>query len=452
VSELVVGLSYRTAPIALLERAALGDDAARALEAQILRQDHVAEAVVLSTCNRLEVYADVTRFHGGVDDVGEALAAATGIPLPELIAHLYVHYEAAAVTHLFAVASGLESMAVGEQQILGQVRTALRAAQDGGSAGRVLSGLLQRALHVGKRAHSETSIDRAGRSLVEAGLDRAAAVVGPLSGARVLVVGAGTMSGLVVATLQRAGVTRLAVANRTPERAARLAGPLGARVVPLPELSSALADADVVVSCTGAVGHVVPADLAASAAAVRGGRPQVYLDLALPRDVDPAASEVPGVEILDLEDLGRDLAAATGSEHVEQARAIVAQEVADYLTARRAESVAPTVVALRARAREVVEAELARLTGRLPDLAPEVRAEVERTVHRVVEKLLHTPTVRVKELATAPGGDAYADALRALFDLSVDPRIDADAEVFAVPPARTAALTDPQPLRAGGAA
>jgi glutamyl-tRNA reductase len=164
VSELVVGLSYRTAPIALLERAALGDDAARALEAQILRQDHVAEAVVLSTCNRLEVYADVTRFHGGVDDVGEALAAATGIPLPELIAHLYVHYEAAAVTHLFAVASGLESMAVGEQQILGQVRTALRAAQDGGSAGRVLSGLLQRALHVGKRAHSETSIDRAGRS------------------------------------------------------------------------------------------------------------------------------------------------------------------------------------------------------------------------------------------------------------------------------------------------
>src|SRR4051794_29214387 len=169
-SEFVVGLSYRTAPIGLLERAALGDDAARALEARLLQQEHVVEAVVLSTCNRLEVYADVTRFHRGVDDVSEALAAATGIPLPELTAQLYVHYEAAAVAHLFAVASGLESMAVGEQQILGQVRSALRAAQDGGSAGRVLGGPLQPALHVGKRAHSETGPHRARRSLGEAGL------------------------------------------------------------------------------------------------------------------------------------------------------------------------------------------------------------------------------------------------------------------------------------------
>src|SRR3954469_15615393 len=291
-SELVVGLSYRTAPIGLLERAALGDDAARALEARLLDQEHVVEAVVLSTCNRLEVYAEVTRFHGGVDDVGDALASATGIPLSELTAHLYVHYEAAAVTHLFAVASGLESMAVGEQQILGQGRSALRAAQDGGCAGRVLGGLLQRALRVGKRVHSETDLDHAGRSLVEAGLDRAAAVVGPLPAARVLVVGAGTMSALVVASLQRAGVTRLAVANRTPERAERLAGPIGARVVPLPDLSSALAHADVVVSCTGAVGHLVTADLAASASAGRGGRRQVYLDLALPRDVDPEAADI----------------------------------------------------------------------------------------------------------------------------------------------------------------
>jgi glutamyl-tRNA reductase len=447
-SELVVGLSYRTAPIGLLERAALGNGAARALEAELVRQQHVAEAVVLSTCNRLEVYADVIRFHGGVDDVGAALAAATGIPLPELTAHLYVHYEAAAVSHLFAVAAGLESMAVGEQQILGQVRSALRGAQDSGSAGRVLGGLLQRALHAGKRAHSETGLDHAGRSLVEAGLHRAAAVVGPLPGTRVLVVGAGTMSGLVVATLQRTGVTRVAVANRTPERAERLAGPVGARVVPLPDLPSALADADVVVSCTGAVGHVVTADVAASASARRGGRPQVYLDLALPRDVDPDAADLPGVQVLDLEALGRDLAAATGGEHVEQARAIVAQEVADYLTAQRAASVAPTVVALRAYAREVVEAELARLAGRLPDLDPDVRAEVERTAHRVVEKLLHTPTVRVKQLATAPGGDAYADALRALFDL----QIDSDVDVFDVAPARAAALTDPRPLPTGGTA
>src|SRR4051812_49595707 len=180
-SELVVGLSYRTAPIGLLERAALGEVESRALEAELVRHEHVAEAVVLSTCNRLEVYAEVTRFHGGVDDVGDALASATGIPLSELTAHLYVHYEAAAVTHLFAVASGLESMAVGEQQILGQVRTALRAAQEAGSAGRSLGGVLQRALHLGQRAHSQTGLDPARRAPGAAGLEPAGAPIGPLA-------------------------------------------------------------------------------------------------------------------------------------------------------------------------------------------------------------------------------------------------------------------------------
>jgi glutamyl-tRNA reductase len=430
VTELVVGLSYRTAPIAFLERVALDAAGARALEAELVRHEHVAEAVVLSTCNRLEVYADVSTFHGGVDDVCEALAAAAAVDVGELVEHLYVHYEAAAVAHLFAVACGLESMAVGEQQILGQVRAALRAGQDGGSAGRVLGGLLQRALHAGKRAHTETGLDRAGRSLVEAGLDAAAGVVGPLPQARVLVVGAGTMSGLAVAALQRAGVRDLTLASRTREHALHLAEPAGARVVDLAGLPPALAAADVVVSCTGAVGHVVTAPLVAAAAAGRAGRPQVYVDLALPRDVDPDAAGVPGVVVLDLDALGRRLAPA-GEEagDVEQAHAIVAQEVAGYLTAQRAQAVAPTVVALRARASAVVEAELARLEARVGDLDPVVRGELERTVHRVVEKLLHTPTVRVKELALAPGGNAYADALRELFDLDAA----AVASVSAVP-------------------
>jgi glutamyl-tRNA reductase len=335
------------------------------------------------------------------------------------------------VAHLFAVACGLESMAVGEQQILGQVRAALRAGQAAGSVGHVLTGLLQRSLHVGKRAHTETGLDRAGRSLVEAGLDAAAAVVGPLADARVLVVGAGAMSGLVVTRLQRSGVRRLSLANRTREHALRLAEPAGAQVVAMADLPAALAAADVVVSCTGAVGHVIPASLVAAAAAARAGSamgPQVYVDLALPRDVDPAAAAVPGVTVLDLDDLGRELAGRAGDAgagrvdvtvegDLEQARAIVAQEVAAYLTARRAEVVAPTVVALRARARAVVESELARLDARVGDLDPTVRSELERTVHRVVEKLLHTPTVRVKQLADAPGGVVYADALRELFDL-----------------------------------
>jgi glutamyl-tRNA reductase len=438
-SELVVGLSHRTAPLAFLERVALDPGTARALEADLVRRAHVAEALVLSTCNRLEVYADVATFHGGVDDVCEALAAAVGVDVDELTRHLYVHYETAAVAHLFAVACGLESMAVGEQQILGQVRAALRASQAGGCAGHVLGSLLQRALHVGKRAHTETGLDRAGRSLVEAALDAAAKVVGPLAGARVLVVGAGTMSGLVVASLQRSGVRDLTLANRTRERALRVAEPAGARVVGISDLPAALAAADVVVSCTGALGHVIPAPLVTGAAAARAHAaegPQVYIDLALPRDVDPAAAGVPGVTVLDLDALGRELALRTGDVGIggverglEQARGIVAQEVAAYLTARRAEAVAPTVVALRARARTVVEAELARLDARVASLDPVVRAELERTVHRVVEKLLHTPTVRVKQLADAPGGALYADALRELFDLD---SVTADAEPIPV--------------------
>jgi glutamyl-tRNA reductase len=431
VSELVVGLSHRTAPIAFLERVALDQASARALEADLVARPNVAEALVLSTCNRLEVYAEVGTFHGGVDDACEALAAVARVDVAELTEHLYVHYETSAVAHLFAVACGLESMAVGEQQILGQVRAALRAGQAAGSVGHVLAGLLQRSLHVGKRAHTETGLDRAGRSLVEAGLDAAAAVVGPLADARVLVVGAGAMSGLVVTSLQRSGVRRLSLANRTREHALRLAEPAGAQVVAMADLPAALAAADVVVSCTGAVGHVIPASLVAAAAAARAGSalgPQVYVDLALPRDVDPAAAAVPGVTVLDLDDLGRELACRAGDAgagrvdvtvegDLEQARAIVAQEVAAYLTARRAEVVAPTVVALRARARAVVESELARLDARVGDLDPTVRSELERTVHRVVEKLLHTPTVRVKQLADAPGGVVYADALRELFDL-----------------------------------
>jgi glutamyl-tRNA reductase len=418
VSVLVVGLSYRTAPLELLERAALGGADARALEADLCRSDSVAEAVVLATCNRLEVYAEVSKFHGGVADVGALLAQASGLTLAELTDHLYVHYEAAAVTHLFTVAAGLDSMAVGEQQILGQVRTALREAQDSGAAARVLGHLLQVSLRVGKRAHSETGLDRAAGSLVEAGIARSEQVVGPLGQASVLVVGAGAMSGLAVATMARHGVGRLVVANRTSERAQRLAEAGGGTAVPMADLPAALAAADVVVSCTGAVGHVVTAGLAAAAAAARGGRPQTYVDLALPRDVDPRAAEVDGVTVVDLEALGRHLATHEVAAEVAQVREIVVAEVQSYLAEQRAQAVAPTVVALRAHARSVVEAELSRLQQRV-HVDPTVRAELEQTVHRVVEKLLHNPTVRVKELAGEPGGSAYADALRELFGLDL---------------------------------
>ena len=419
-STLVVGLSYRTAPLSLLERAALDADAARALEEGLRRSDHVAESVVLSTCNRLEVYAEVSKFHGGVVEIGERLAAITGVPLAELTDHLYVHYEVAAVAHLFTVSCGLDSMAVGEQQILGQVRTALREGQDAGSVGRSLGPLLQQALRVGKRAHTETGLDRAGGSLVDAGLARAAQMLGALPDVRALVLGAGAMSGLSVATLGRAGVGDLAVANRTAERARRLAESVGGRVVPLEGLAAALADADLVLSCTGALGYLITAADAKAALAARSGRPQVYLDLALPRDIDPEVGDLDGATVVDLEGVGRVLAAQPSGADLAEVRSLIAAEVTGYLATQQAESVAPTVVALRAHARSVVDAELERLRGRLgSEIDGRTLGELEQTVHRVVEKLLHTPTVRVKELASEPGAGSYAEALRELFGLDL---------------------------------
>ncbi|GAA4349304.1 glutamyl-tRNA reductase [Angustibacter luteus] len=431
-SLLAIGLSHRTAPLDLLERAALSPDAARDLAGVVLRGEHVSESLVLATCNRVEVYAEVTTFHGGLTDLGDALCRSTGLALDELKDHLYVHYADRAVTHLFSVACGLDSMAVGESQVLGQLRQALRSAHEAGDTGRVLEPLMQQALRVGKRAHAETGIDRAGASLVGAGLRRAEQVVGPLTELDVLVVGAGSMSALAATTVYREAAGSITVANRTPEHAERVAAAVGGRWVALPDLAAELARADLVISCTGAVGHVVDVDTARAAAeqraALRPDRPQLYVDLGLPRDVDPLVAELRGVHVADLEVLGQDLSAAELGEDVDQVRRLVDGEVEDYLTSVRVQAVAPTVVALRARAAEVVDAELARLGNRVREIDPAVRDELEQTVHRVVEKLLHAPTVRVKELASRHDGGSYAAALRELFDLDPE-EVSAVSEV-----------------------
>jgi glutamyl-tRNA reductase len=412
-SLLAIGLSHRSAPVEMLERSALGSDGIAKLLADLAGAEHVDEVMVLATCNRLEVHAEVRRFHGGVQDVSEQLAAHTGVALDALTAHLYVHYEDRAVQHLFAVAAGMDSMVVGEQQILGQLRAALAIARAEHTVGRSLSPLVEQALRVGKRAHSETGIDRAGRSLVTVGLDLATASVGDLHGLRAAVVGAGSMSALAATGLRDRGVADLVVVNRTPERAARLAAAVGGRAVPLESLAEAVSGADIIVSCTGSVGTVVPAELLAG----RPDRPVVALDLALPRDVDPAARLLPGVTVIDLETLREVLEDAEVTADVEAVRRIVTDEVGGYLARQRAGQVAPTVVALRERAQRVVDAELTRLLGRLPDADERTSREVRTAVERVVDKLLHTPTVRVKELAGTSGGESYAEVLRELFSL-----------------------------------
>ena len=418
-SVVVLGLSHRSAPIALLEAVALDPAGAAALAIAVRRGENVNETLVLATCNRVEVYADVVTFHGAVAEIGDALAAASGVPLADLREHLYVHYEDRAVAHVFSVASGLESMAVGEGQILGQLRMALRSAQKRGQAGGVLSALFQQALRVGKRAHSDTGIDQVSRSLVEAGLSRAADLLGPLADTRVLVVGAGSMSSLAATTISRLGAAELVIINRTLAKAEHLAAATGGRALPLSDLVAALCQADLVISCSGALGHVISAQTLLAAAGSRADGPRMFIDLGLPRNVAPDVADLPDEYVVGLAELDEIL--ATDSQytpHVKAVADLVVAEVAGYLMSRRAQEVAPTVALLRSRAADVVTAELSRLHQRLPDdLSENARAEIRLTVHRVVEKLLHSPTVRAKALVAGGEGGDYARALRELFDL-----------------------------------
>ncbi|MCM2413420.1 glutamyl-tRNA reductase [Streptomyces sp. RKAG290] len=477
-SLLVVGLSHRSAPVSVLERASLAAHTQAKLLQDTLAAEPAVEAAVLATCNRIELYADVDKFHAGVAELSTLLAQHSGVGLDELTPYLYVHYEDRAVHHLFSVACGLDSMVVGEGQILGQIKDALALGQELHTAGRLLNDLFQQALRVGKRAHSETGIDRAGQSLVTFGLEQLAEGRDTgvwAKGKRALVIGAGSMSSLAAATLARTGVAEIVVANRTRARADRLveilnqAGGTGvaAHAVEMAAVTDELTRADVVVSCTGATGLVLsaeavagalgldfdspgeapappaaapPADLDQHAAWVENGSTTAtaqaqavrrvtvpaqstgpvrlaLLDLAMPRDIDGGAAGLDGVRLVDIESLAEASADAPMAADVDQVRTIVADEVAAFGAAQRAAHITPTVVALRTMAAGVVAGEIARLDGRLPDLDEKQRAEISQTVRRVVDKLLHAPTVRVKQLASEPGGAGYADALRELFDL-----------------------------------
>ncbi|HEY2723394.1 MAG TPA: glutamyl-tRNA reductase [Pseudonocardiaceae bacterium] len=459
-SLLVVGLSHRSAPVSVLERAAVPASDIDKVLGDLLQCDDVAEALVLSTCNRVEVYAVAQTFHGALTEITDVLARQSGALLEEFSEHLYVHYAGAGVEHLFSVASGLDSMVVGEPQILGQLRSAYAAAEQAGAIGRTLHEVVQQALRVGKRVHAETGIAAEGSSVVSEALDDAAAVLAAgggtgLAGRRVLVVGSGSMGSLAAAQLRRAGVAEIVVANRTPAGAQRLAAlcesqDTPARAVGLGSVPTELAGVDLVICCTGAVDAVLGVDHVAGARQP-GAAPLVVCDLGLPRDVEAGVGELPGVTLLDLTTLQRRLtrtdteltgAAApqraapdsTGGSATHSAYRIVADEVSAYLLTQRTAEVTPTVTALRKRAAEVVDAELLRLDSRLPELDAGVRDELGRTVRRVVDKLLHTPTVRVKQLAETGGGEAYADALRELFGLDPQAAAAVAATVRSTPP------------------
>lgn len=438
-SVLLVGMSHRSAPVSMLERVSVADTDQPKTLARLLAEDAVSEAMLVSTCNRVEYYVAARGFHAGLSAVVREIVDRSGLDVDELTPHLYVRYAEGAAEHMLSVASGLDSMVLGEQQIIGQIRTAYQEADEHGAVGRTLHDLAQRSLHTGKRVHTETGIDEAGASMVSVAVDEAIRAINPdyqpgdsdgLAGRNALILGAGAMSSLAATHLGRAGVSHITVANRTVDRAENLAvhsieAGIPARAIALDDFRDVLADIDILVTATGAMSPVVLAD------DVRDAGPLAIADLSMPRDVEEGVGELQGIALFDIEHLQMTSTRELGRDDETAARAIVDQELDGYLQAQRALEVAPTVKALRERASEVVSAELLRLEAKTPGLTDRERQEVGRTVRRVVDKLLHVPTVQVKKLSGEPGGTSYAQALQRLFDLplSTPQALYADTEI-----------------------
>ncbi|MYA86369.1 MAG: glutamyl-tRNA reductase [Acidimicrobiaceae bacterium] len=418
-SLVVVGCNHRATPLGLLERMTVApDDLPKALH-DLAVAEHLSESVLLSTCNRIEVYAYAERFHGGYADIRELIARHSGLP-PEIVGdELYSHHDADAVRHLFAVATGLDSVVVGEHEVLGQVRDAWQAARSEGTVGAVLEPLFRRAVETGKRARTETGIARGIASLSHAAVALAAERLGGLTGRRVLVLGAGEVAAGTLKSLADAHPGDIAVASRSPERAVAAAQLCGGRAVALAELDTALASADVAITTTGATEIVLEHSDIDAVMTRRAGAELLIVDVAVPRDVDPAARELPGVTLLDMDDLGdfveRERSGRT--QETDSVQAIIDEEVEFYLAEASAREVAPLIAALRGRAELLSASELERHASRLADLSPAQRAAVESLLRGVVNKLLHEPTVRLKDAAGHARGDRLAEALRDLFDL-----------------------------------
>ena len=384
-------------------------------------RDHVGEAVVVSTCMRTEIYVVAERYHGAVGDVRDFLCEWGHTP-PEILSdHLYSYHDEAAVSHLFEVASGLDSAVLGETEILGQVRDAWERSREHGAAGPVLGSLFRQAVEVGKRARSETGISRGTTSLSQAALALAAdRLGGTLAGRSILVLGAGEMGeGMAVALAGSTGVAEVLVANRTWNRAVALARRVGGRPVELGGLAAALEEVDVLLTSTGSPTVLLEADDLTGVLPVRGGRPLLVVDVAVPRDVDPAVGRLDNVTLLDMDDLRAfaEAGVAGRRREVVHVREIIAEEVLRYQDEASARSVVPLVTALRDRAEELRQAELDRYRRRLDGLDERQRETVEAITRGVVNKLLHEPTIRLKDAAGTVRGERLADALRALFDL-----------------------------------
>jgi glutamyl-tRNA reductase len=418
---LTLGVSFRRAPIELLERLAFTDDDLAKAYRVTDDLDGVEGVVILSTCNRVEVYGEVTSYHAGFLALKRLLTQTREVAAEELADPMYAHWERDAADHLFAVASGLDSMVLGETQIYAQVREALRRAEGEGAAASPLTALFHSAARAGRRVRQETSLGAAPDAFVALGADIAEDAVAGLAGREVVVVGAGTMAALAVKHLRQRGVGPVRVLNRSLEHARALAERTNAEHGELDTLPEAMRHADLVVSATGAAGIVIRRATVADAMAARDGRPLVLLDLAVPRDVEPETAYVDGVRVIDIVSLRERLDehdAQTAGE-IARAHEIVADEVHRYVVRRRGDELAPLIREMRRRGDEVVRGEIDRFAARLAELTPDEREAVEAIARGIAAKLLHDPIVALKE-RSEPGTDGvHARVLAELLGIDV---------------------------------
>ena len=418
-SVVVVGLNHRTVPLDLLERMTVPASRLPKALADLTSREHVTEAVVLSTCNRIEVYVFAEKFHGAYQDIRNFFAEASHVAPEEFSDHLTSLYDGDAARHLFSVASGLDSAVLGEHEILGQVRKSWETASTEGAVGPVLNPLFRHALEVGKRVRTETAISRNITSVSQAAVAMATERLGGLEGRQVLVVGAGEMGEGLARALHGGGVAGIRVANRTWDRAVEVAGRLGGEPVRLDDLPHHLAEVDMLLTSTGASAVILEHGDLASVVGERHGRELLVVDIAVPRDVDPAAGEIDGLTLLDMDDLREfaEVGIRERQREVTAVQVIVDAELDRYVDESTARSVAPLVSSLRARGDLVRSGELQRLSARLGDLDDRQRDAVEALAAGIVGKLLHEPTVRMKDAAGTARGERLAEALRDLFNL-----------------------------------
>lgn len=420
VSIVVFGVNHRTGPLSLLERVTIADDAIAKTVHGLMARPNIREVVVLSTCNRTEVYAVAEKFHGAYGDLRDFFCDLGGFSPEELSPHVYSQHDDAAISHLFEVAAGLDSAVVGESEILGQVRSAWERSQHEGGSLSTLNLLFRHAIETGKRARTETSIGRHTASVSQAAVDMARENLGTVEGLTVLVVGAGEMGEGVTIAMADAGISQVLVTNRTIAKAQALADRVSGSVIEFYRLAETLMQADVVVTCTGAGTTVIDVEMVSRAMQQRASRPLFIVDIAVPRDVESDVATIDGVTLLDLDNL-RDWAArgqALRAAEAQAVRNIVAEELERFTLELTARQAAPLVALLHARAEVVRLAEIDRLQKKLSSLSDEQQQAVDALTKGIVAKLLHDMSVRLKDDAGTPRGERNSAAVRDLFDLS----------------------------------